>query len=167
MRKEARASASGAGKRYLSRRTASRGQYRSLLICRSSPGLCERDSLQDKSNRTSTIEELRRILARKRDVLRDLAHQLHDLCDVIVVLAVPRTRRGIEEVVTAGNQLEYLPEKDETTINRLCVTHDASHAPDISTSSPLCPKNDFGTPVLTGLDIIREMMLRPCCCQGG
>ena len=62
---------------------------------------------------TSPVEEVRAVLSREREALRELAHQLDDLCDVVVVLAVPRPRRRIEEIVSASDELEDLPGQDQ------------------------------------------------------
>ena len=59
--------------------------------------------------RTSPIEEVGTVLAREREALGELAHELDDLRNVVVVLAVPRARRGVEEVVPARDELEDLP----------------------------------------------------------
>lgn len=58
--------------------------------------------------RTFPVKEFTAVFPRKRDAARDLAHQLHDLRDVVIVLAVPRPRGRIEEVVPARDELEYL-----------------------------------------------------------
>ena len=69
-----------------------------------------RRTRRKKVARTSPVEEVRAILAREREALRELAHELDDLRDVVVVLAVPRAGRGVEEVVAPGDEFEDLPE---------------------------------------------------------
>ena len=57
---------------------------------------------------TLAVEKLGAVLARKCDAFGDFAHELHDLCDVVVVFAVPGSRGGIEQVVAPRDELEYL-----------------------------------------------------------
>lgn len=49
-----------------------------------------------------------RVLSRERDALGELAHELHDLRNMVVVLGVPRAGRWVEEVVAASEKLEQL-----------------------------------------------------------
>lgn len=63
------------------------------------------------TTRTFTIEEITAVFPQKSDLFGELAHGLHNLSDVIVVLAVPRSGRGVEEVVTTGEELEDLRRK--------------------------------------------------------
>lgn len=65
---------------------------------------CRKEELE----RTFSIKEFWTILPRKRDRFRDLTHQLYDLCDMIVVLAVSWPRSRIEEVIAARYELENL-----------------------------------------------------------
>jgi len=106
------ASASGFANRYLSFKTASRGQYRSLLICRSSPirskgviagnGQCVSKKKTERVSGylTLSVEKFVRVLARESQAAWYVTHELHYLCNVVIVFAVPRTRCRIEEVVT-------------------------------------------------------------------
>jgi len=57
---------------------------------------------------TFPIEEFVRILPGKRYRLRNLAQKLNDLRNVIVVLAISRSRGGVEEVVAACDEFEEL-----------------------------------------------------------
>ena len=59
-------------------------------------------------SRTFPVEEIRTVLPRKRYALRELAHQLHDLRYVIIVLAVARARRRVEQIIAASKQLKDL-----------------------------------------------------------
>ena len=61
-----------------------------------------------REGRTSSVEEVGAVLARERDALRELAHELDDLRDVVVVLAVLGPGLRIEKVIPAGQELEYL-----------------------------------------------------------
>ena len=58
---------------------------------------------------TPPVKELIAILARQRKRTRKLSHKLNNLRNMVVVLAVPRARRGVEEVVPARDELEDLP----------------------------------------------------------
>ena len=129
--------------------------------------------------RTFPVEEIGAILARECDTLGKLAHQLHNLRYVIVVLAISRAGCGVKQVIAASEQLEDLDrrrhrvsrllgrgriramKRDDETDN---TTHDASHAPNIRAGPPSRTKDDLGTSVLSCLDIVREMMLDPRRC---
>jgi hypothetical protein len=54
------------------------------------------DSSREKEARTFLVEEFRTVLAGKRDGLGYLTNEFDDLSDMIVVLAVPRSRSRIE-----------------------------------------------------------------------
>ena len=54
------------------------------------------------------------VLARKGDALGELAEELDDLGDVVVVLAVAGARGGIEEVVAASDEFEQLRGRHKT-----------------------------------------------------
>lgn len=41
------------------------------------------------------------------------------------------------------------------------MTYHAGYAPDVSASSPFSAEDDFGTAILPGLDIVREVVLDP------
>lgn len=60
------------------------------------------------NERTFPIKEPRRIFARERHRLRELADELDDLRYVVFVFTVPRAGLGVEEVVAAGEELEEL-----------------------------------------------------------
>lgn len=51
-------------------------------------------------------EEFPTVLPTKCDTLRNFTQKLHNLRDMIIVLAVPCTRGGVEEVVAAGDEFE-------------------------------------------------------------
>jgi len=53
--------------------------------------------------RTFTIKEFMRVLAGERDTLGEFTQQFNYLRNVIVILAVARSRSGIEEVVASGD----------------------------------------------------------------
>lgn len=48
---------------------------------------------------TFTIEKFLAVLARKGEAFGELAHKLYNLCDVIIIFAVPRSGGRVEEVV--------------------------------------------------------------------
>ena len=58
--------------------------------------------------RTFAVEEFGAVFAGERDGFGDLAHELDDLRDVVVVFAVPRPRGGVEEVIAACDKFEDL-----------------------------------------------------------
>jgi len=98
VRKEASASASVLGNRYLSLSTASSGQYRSLLMWRSSPVIAMSVTLSDVElgGLAFAVEEFGRVLSGECDAFGYLTHELHDLGDVVVILAVARAGGRIE-----------------------------------------------------------------------
>jgi hypothetical protein len=57
---------------------------------------------------TLPIKKLPTILPLQRHTLRQLTHQLHNLRYVVVVFRVPRAGSGVEEVVAACYEFEYL-----------------------------------------------------------
>ena len=63
---------------------------------------------KEESLLTSSVEKVRAVLARERETLRELPHELDDLRDVVVVFAIPRSQCGIEQEVAASDQLEDL-----------------------------------------------------------
>lgn len=60
------------------------------------------------TRRTFPVEELAAVFPCKGDTPGKLAHELDDLSDVVVVLGISRPRRGIEQIVSASQQLEEL-----------------------------------------------------------
>lgn len=58
--------------------------------------------------RTFAIKEVRAVFTRKGNGLGKLAHQLHDLRDMVIVFAVPGSRCGVEQIVTTCQQFEDL-----------------------------------------------------------
>lgn len=59
-----------------------------------------------------------RVLAGKRDTSRQLAHEFDDLCDMIVVFAIPLTRCGIKEVIASRQQLKDLNHDGEPAFSK-------------------------------------------------
>lgn len=51
---------------------------------------------------TSPIKEIRGIFTRKRHALRHLTHQLHNLRDMVVILAVFGSSLRVEQVVSSS-----------------------------------------------------------------
>ena len=49
---------------------------------------------------TFTIEKFGTVFPGKGDTLWDLAHELHDLGNMVVVFGIPRSRGRVEEVVS-------------------------------------------------------------------
>lgn len=96
---------------------------------------------------------------------------------MVVVFAISRSGGGVEEVIAACDQLEYLPTHvvkinfkinrsrsghcQERERQRKISTHDTSHTPNVCTRPPLGTEYDFRTAVLPRLYIIREMVFRP------
>ena len=73
--------------------------------------------------RTSPVKEVGAVLAREREALGELAHELDDLRDVVVVLAVPRAGRGVKEVVAARDELEDLSEPSQSQSTKSSPTN--------------------------------------------
>ena len=63
---------------------------------------------KEVKNFTFPVKEIRAVLPRKRNLLGELAHKLHDLSDMVIVLAVPRSRRRIKQIITTRQKFEYL-----------------------------------------------------------
>lgn len=60
---------------------------------------------------TFAVEKLGRVLAARRDILRKLADKLNNLCNVVVVLAVPRARGRVEQIVSASKEFKDLEQE--------------------------------------------------------
>ena len=93
---------------------------------------------------------------------------------MVVVLAVSRARRRIEEIVSASDELEDLPGQDQirsrgslqrshrrVSTQQQMGTYNARDTPNIRAWSPLRAKNDLRTAVLSRLDVVREVVLDP------
>jgi hypothetical protein len=101
-----------------------------------------------------------------REGLGEGTEQLDDLSDVVVVFAIFGAGLGVEEVV-AGYEFEDLWEDlAEVPLGRLhrglgVGTHHCSHAPDVGTSAPFGSEDDFWGSVLSGLNVIGEVVAHP------
>lgn len=67
-----------------------------------------RASRNPVKRRTFPVEEFTAVFASKGETSGKLAHELDDLSNVVVVLGIPGSRRGIEKIVSASQQLEEL-----------------------------------------------------------
>ena len=93
-----------------------------------------------RRDNTFAIEKLAAVLAGEGYALWNFAHEFHDLCNVVVVLAITRARSGVEEVITTCDEFEYLGREGLGMPMKVQkCTNDACHAPDVSTCSPLGP----------------------------
>jgi hypothetical protein len=94
------------------------------------------------------------------------------LGNVIVVFAIFGSGLGIEEIV-ARDELENLHVTDRALVPqdsfqtpRRCstqITYHRRHAPYVCACSPFRAEDDFGRSILTGLNVIGEMMAHPAC----
>jgi hypothetical protein len=67
--------------------------------------------LQNKpvgSRRTFPIEEIGTVFSGECKGLGELAHQLNNLSNVVIILAISGARGRIKEVIPARQQFEYL-----------------------------------------------------------
>jgi len=71
-----------------------------------------------RRNGTFPIEELAAVLAGEGYALWNFAHEFHDLCDVVVVLAITGTCGRVEEVVATCNEFKYLGRVELGTATR-------------------------------------------------
>lgn len=84
------------------------------------------------------VEDLHGPFPRHAEVAREVAEELDDLCDVVVVFAVFGSGLWIEEVV-AGDELEDLDDyslASDPKMNKGERSYHASHAPDVCTGPP-------------------------------
>ena len=110
------------------------------------------------------VEDLLGPFARQAEGFGEGAEELDDLRYVVVVFAVFGARLGVEEVV-AGDEFEDLAKIKSLCSGSHCLgggeTHHTSHTPHIRASTPLRAQNHLRRPVLSCLDIVREMMSHP------
>lgn len=57
---------------------------------------------------TFSTEKVRTVFPRERNALRKLAHELNDLSNVVIVLAVPGARSRVEQIVPSRQKLKDL-----------------------------------------------------------
>ena len=93
----------------------------------------------------------------------EFAQEFNDLGDVVVVFAVFGAGLGVEEVV-ACDEFEDLCSARSAFARDLkggVKTYHSRHAPDIGTRAPFGAEDDFWGSVLSGLDIVCEVVAHP------
>ena len=91
---------------------------------------------------TSFVEEFSGVLSREGDVTGNVAEELNDVREVVLVARVVLARVRLEEVV-AGRHLE---------------SH-ARRRPDVGRGAISCAQQDLEAAVLSRLDVFREVVI--------
>jgi len=72
-------------------------------------------TIQDEpagSRRTFPVEEIRTVFSGERKTLGEIAHQLDNLSNVVVIFTISGARGRIKEIISARQQLEYLRSRE-------------------------------------------------------